>query len=231
MEDVKYFQESLDGPPLQLAPRMGPALSSLRSPRAGPNRIYRRNVALTIFGMLCSASLWLLFGVPAWTIIFVGFTAGWLGALIAEHVANTRLSDHPIIFALVLAFSIFQSAYHMPAGFMEGGLLNPSRPKYSAFKALVTAYQNAPNGTVNQLRSYIETVQKAQDKFTEIPFDPKANPKESKAIADLYMRALYGNYDGVLHDDLYSKHMTPILNAVIDDVVIPEHVRREWQGR
>jgi hypothetical protein len=188
-----------------------------------------------VFGVLCYSSLWLLLGVPFWAVIVFGFGGGWLFAFLVEIFFNSRMSDSPILFASLLVVSLFLNFYQLPAGIApagiaEGGLLNPSGPKYSAFKALVESYKSTPSGnvTANQLHRQLDAVRQAQEKFIKIPFDPVANPREAKKIADLYMRELYGRYDGQLHLDLYSDHLTPIIDAVKGDVVIPWHVRSSW---
>jgi hypothetical protein len=187
-------------------------------------------VVAGVFGVLCYSSLWLLLGVPLWAVIVFGFGGGWLGALLVEKVFQDSFADNPIPFASVLAVSLFLSAYQLPAGLAEDGLLNPSGPKYSAFKALVKSYKSTPRGnvTANQLYRQLDAVRQAQEKFIKIPFDPVANPREAKKIADLYMRELYGRYDGELHQDLYSDHLTPIIDAVKGDVEIPWYVRSSW---
>jgi hypothetical protein len=104
--------------------------------------------------------------------------------------------------------------------------------KLAAFRTLVDAYTNQPRGniSVSELQQHVASVQEAQDKFALIPFDPQKQRKEAKAIADLYMQRMYGNFSGELADNLDFDHMTSILEAVGTQVAIPEHIRDRWSN-
>ena len=83
---------------------------------------------------------------------------------------------------------------------------------------------------MSELQQHVASVQEAQDKFALIPFDPQKQRKEAKAIADLYMQRMYGNFSGELADNLDFDHMTSILEAVGTQVAIPEHIRDRWSN-
>jgi len=105
-----------------------------------------------------------------------------------------------------------------------------SGKKLAALRALIKAYQTYPKGDVspNEMRKFMESLEKQQEQFISIPFDPQYNRQEAKEIAELYLDSVYGLYNGQHVSDLHD-HIEPIWQAVYDDVRLPKRLRRQWE--
>jgi len=99
--------------------------------------------------------------------------------------------------------------------------------KLTAFRALVAEYQREPHGNVSlrELAEHRHRVEELQTTFIQIPFNFKENPRDAKRIAELYLDAIEGNYNGEVAFKLRS-HIEPIWDAYRDDVKIPERIRQ-----
>lgn len=77
-------------------------------------------------------------------------------------------------------------------------------PKLTAFQAVVKKYKQMPSpldGLEVRQKFNLELSQ-LQDAFNKIPFDPKTNREEAKAITKLWESDMQRNYSGQLYMQL-----------------------------
>ncbi len=86
---------------------------------------------------------------------------------------------------------------------LDGVNLNPLAAdglKLAAFRKLVAKYHQMPDKFAmrDEVEQFTKELDTLQDDFFSIPFDPKANSKEAKAILELYGREIENRYEGAI---------------------------------